>query len=143
QDPWPPTRRQQRIPQELRRIRLDQDLGLEVQPCRVAEILVGRPRIAVNAAMLAPSIGIEADLEADVWTIVRGDDAARPVGQVFGAWPAQGGEILVVRFHLIELQFMVGRLEAIGRVEPCSATPWCWNRRPAHSMLTPFISTTI
>ena len=124
QHPRLPLWRRQRLPQQIRRVLLHEDLRLEIQTGRVAQELVGRPRVAVNTAMFTSSIGIDAHLEPDIRAVVLGDDRARPVGQVLGSWPAQGREIVLVLLHLVELELVMGRLEAVGRVVPRPATSW-------------------
>ena len=65
--------------QQLRRVRLHEQLGFEIEPGRQAEIGVGRPREAIDAAVLAAAIGIDRAVEGDVRRIVAGDDLARRV----------------------------------------------------------------
>ena len=48
------------------RLLLDQDPGLEVEPRREPEVLVAGPGVAVDAAVLAAAVGVEAEAEADV-----------------------------------------------------------------------------
>ena len=45
------------------------------RPAEKPEIFVGRPGVAVDAAVLAAAIGIDARVEADVGAVVVGDDA--------------------------------------------------------------------
>ena len=54
---------------------LHQDPAFEIQPGGEAEVFVGRPGIAINAAVFASAIGIDAGIEADVGTVVIGNDA--------------------------------------------------------------------
>jgi hypothetical protein len=63
--------------QQLAGLGLEIDLGLEIQAGRVAQIGVGRPGVAVDAAVAAAAIGIDRTLEADVGTVVAGDDGPR------------------------------------------------------------------
>ena len=63
--------------QRLRRIGLGEQLGLEIEPGRQAEKGVGRPRKAIDAAVLAAPIGIDRPVEADIRGFVPGDDAPR------------------------------------------------------------------
>ena len=89
-------RRRQFLFQQRRRIRLGEQLRFEIQSRRQPEIGVGRPREAVDAAMLAAAIGIDRTVEADVGRVVAGDHLARGVErdrglerrQVFQALPA-------------------------------------------------------
>ncbi len=67
--------------QQLGRFRLDEQLGFEIEPGRETKIGVGRAREAVDAAVLAAAIGIDRAVEADVGTIVAGNDLAGGVGR--------------------------------------------------------------
>ena len=77
-----PLLRVQLLAQQRRRVFLDQDLRLEVEPRGEAEVLVRGAREAVDAAVLAAAIRIDAGVEADVRTVVRGDDRPRRIAQV-------------------------------------------------------------
>ena len=84
---------------ELRReqlggVGLEQDLGLEIEAGREAEIGVGRPREAVDAAVLAAAIGIDRAVEADVGRGVARDDGARGVAR---QCRAQRRQFLIIR----------------------------------------------
>ena len=70
-------RRRQFALQHLRRALLDENLGLEIEAGRIADIGVGGPRVAIDAAMLAAAIGIDRAVEADVGRVVARDDASR------------------------------------------------------------------
>jgi hypothetical protein len=59
-----------------------QNLALEVQARGEAKVLVRRTSVAVDAAMAASSVGINAGIEADIGTVVPGDDRTRNVSQV-------------------------------------------------------------
>ena len=61
---------------------LHEDLGLEVEPGRQAQVLVGGPRVAVDAAVLTAAVGVEAGPEGDVGALVARDRGARRVAQV-------------------------------------------------------------
>ena len=65
--------------QKLRRLRLHEQLRLEVEAGRQAEIGVRRPREAIDAAVLAAAIGIDRAVERDVRRVVARDDLARRV----------------------------------------------------------------
>src|SRR5579864_275231 len=62
--------------QQLGPVLLDEDAALEIESRREAEIGVGRPRIAIDAAVLAATIGIDRTIEADIGRIVPRNDAA-------------------------------------------------------------------
>ena len=79
--------------QQLRRVRLEQKLRLEIEAGRQAEIGVGRPRETIDAAMLAAAIGIDRAVERDVGRAVPRDDGAR---RVFHHLRAQGRRRLVL-----------------------------------------------
>ena len=68
--------RRQFLFQQIGCFRLHQQLGFEIEPGRQAEIGVGRPREAVDAAMLAAAIGIDRAVEADVGRVVAGNNLA-------------------------------------------------------------------
>src|SRR5438132_7342371 len=63
--------------EELRSIRLGEELGFEVEPWREIEIRVRRPRVAIDASVLASLIRIDRLREPDVGRVVAGDDGAR------------------------------------------------------------------
>ena len=63
--------------QRLGGIGLGEQLGLEVEPRRQPEKGVGRPREAVDAAMLAAPVRVDRAVEADIGGFVAGDDAPR------------------------------------------------------------------
>src|SRR5690606_21086327 len=75
----------QLLAQQCRRVALDHDLGLEIEPGREAEISMGRPREAVDAAMLAATIGVDRAVEGDVGGVVPGDDAAGGIRMQYSA----------------------------------------------------------
>jgi hypothetical protein len=60
----------QRFAQFLGRVHLGNDLGLEVEPRRHVEVAVGRPREAVDAAVLAAAVRVDRDVEVNVGRIV-------------------------------------------------------------------------
>ena len=80
-----------------------EQLGLEIEPRRQPEIGMGRPREAVDAAMLAAAIGVDRAVEGDVRRLVAGDDGLRRVDAdggaqrrqvvVFGRIPAVSGAL--------------------------------------------------
>ena len=71
--------RRQFLFQQLRRIGLGEQFRFEIEPRRQAEKSVGRPRKAVDAAMLATPVGVDRTVEADIRRIVAGDDLARGI----------------------------------------------------------------
>ena len=71
--------RRQLLFQQLRRIGLGEQLRFEIEPRRQAEIGVGRPREAVDAAMLAAPVGVDRAVEADIGRIVAGDHLSRGI----------------------------------------------------------------
>jgi len=70
--------------QQRWRVVLDEDLGLEVEAGREAERFVRRTRETIAAAVLASAIRVDAELEADVRTVVSRDDRPRVVAQQLG-----------------------------------------------------------
>src|SRR4051812_30553157 len=71
-----------------------------------------RPRVTVNATMLASAIRIDAVLESDVGAVVVRDDRARRVAKEFRRWRDRQ----LVRIEIVELRFEVDRLESIRRI---------------------------
>ena len=65
--------------EQRRRLRLVEDAGLEIEAGRQAEIGVARPRIAIDAAVLAAAIRVDRAVEADIGRVVAGDDRARRI----------------------------------------------------------------
>ena len=63
--------------QQRGRGRLGIEAALEVEPRRQAEPGVGRPRIAVDASMLAAPVGVDRAVEAEIGRVVARDDLAR------------------------------------------------------------------
>ena len=72
-------RRRELFLQQHRRVRLHEQLGLEIEPGREPEIGVRRPREAIDAAMLAAAIGIDRAVEGNVGRLIARDDLARGV----------------------------------------------------------------
>ena len=105
----PPARRRELRPQQLRRIFFDEDLRLEVQPRRESQVLVIGSRVAVDAAVLAPPVRVEAGVEANVGAAVARDQRTRRVPQQARLWRRVVGVPPAVA---LDCQ----RLEAIGRV---------------------------
>ena len=65
--------------QQLRRMRLHEQLRFEIEARRQAEIGVRRPGETIDAAVLAAAIGIDRAVEGNVGGIVAGDDLPRRV----------------------------------------------------------------
>lgn len=59
-----------------------QDLALEIQTRREAQVFVRRTSKAINASMTASPVRVDAGVEADVRTVVAGDDRTGDVTQV-------------------------------------------------------------
>src|SRR6266849_1780130 len=62
--------------EQRRRLRLIEDAGLEIEAGRQPEIGVARPRVTINAAMLAAAIGVDRAVEADIGRVVARNDRA-------------------------------------------------------------------
>ena len=92
-----PGRCRQRFPQQLRRVPLDQDLPLEVQPRGEPQLLVRGTGVAVDAPVLAAPIRVDRGLEGHVGTPVAGHD--RPRG-VFQELRAELAGVSLLRVHL-------------------------------------------
>src|SRR5919112_699159 len=68
--------------QQLGGVLFNQDPALKIQPRREAEVFVVRAGEAVDAAMAASPVRVDARVEADVGAVVAGDDRTRGVTQV-------------------------------------------------------------
>ncbi len=101
------TRRGQLLLQQIRGTFLHQDSGLEIEAGREAEILVVRPRIAIGAAVLAATIGIDAGVEGEVLRSVPGDDGLRVVPQKLGGTLPPGG-LLRREVHVKGIEAVLG-----------------------------------
>src|SRR5262249_47734896 len=91
---------------------LHQNLRLEIEPGGKAEKLVRGPRIAIDAAVLAAAIGIDAGVETDVGTVVRGDDRARRIAQINRARRAPFLDVRLVIDDVLELPETILRFPA-------------------------------
>ena len=74
QDLRPPAGRGKFLPQQRGRIFLHHDLRFKIESGGKAEVLMGRPGVTINAAMFAAAIRIDAGAEADIGTVVPGND---------------------------------------------------------------------
>ena len=74
-----PRLRQELLAQERRGVLLHENLALEVHARRQAEVLVIRPRVAVDAAVLAAAVRVEIHGHPDVRAVVVAQDAFRGV----------------------------------------------------------------
>jgi hypothetical protein len=77
----PPWRFQFRA-QQFRGIGFHHYFAFEIEAGRKPEILVCRPRVTINAAVLAPAIRIQARFESDVRTRIAGDNRFRSVAKI-------------------------------------------------------------
>ncbi len=71
--------------QQVRRIVLGEQLGLEIEAGRQTEEGMCRPRETVDAAVLAAAIGVDRAVERNVGRLVARDHAAAGVGEHLGA----------------------------------------------------------
>ncbi len=115
-DPRPPGRLRQLGAQEPRRIGFDQDARLEVHSSRPAEEFVARSRIAIDAAVLAAAVGVEAGVEAEVGTVVVREDGARAVGEEARGGPGRGRTVIIARAVRIVVAGEPQRLEAVADI---------------------------
>ena len=97
------------LAQKLGRIRLREQLRLEIDACREIQIPVRRPRVAVDAAVLAAAVRIDRLLEMDVRRIVAADDRARALLGHDGIRPRRR---LVLAIPAVVLARARDRLEA-------------------------------
>jgi hypothetical protein len=73
--------RRQLLFQQPRRVRLVEQLGLEIEPGREIQVRVRRPGITINATVLAAAIRIDRLVERNVRRLIATDDRARRLGQ--------------------------------------------------------------
>ena len=71
--------RRQLPPQNLRRLGSRHQFGLEIQPRREPQIGMGRPREAIDAAMLAAPVRVDRPVERQIGRAVVGDQPPRPL----------------------------------------------------------------
>ena len=105
-------RRRELALEQFRRVRLHEQLRLEIEPGREPHIGVGRAREAVDAAVLAAAIRIDRAVEADVGGVVARDDLAR---LLLGDGRLEGGQLLDRAPAVVEGDAR-GRLVAARRV---------------------------
>ena len=67
--------------EQIRRIELGEQLGLEVEPRRQPEIGVRRSRVTVDASVLAAAIGIDRPVEPEIRGGIAHDHAATVIGR--------------------------------------------------------------
>jgi hypothetical protein len=93
-----PRRAVERFAQKLGGARLDDNLAIEVGASAEAQVLVAGARITIAARMLAASIGVDAEFEAQIGAVVARQDRARVVlvnlEARFGRF---GGQVLHLR----------------------------------------------
>src|SRR5207247_5573553 len=80
------------------------------EACGKAEVLVRRPRVAIDAAVLAAAIRIDTRLKPDVGTVVGSDDGTSIIAQELGG---RAGSLLIG--PAIGVAIVANQLEAIGR----------------------------
>ena len=112
-----PTRRRKFVLEKLGGVFLHHNAALEIDSGGEAEIFVRRSRVAINATVLAAAIRIDARLEADIRTVVVGDDCPGEITQINRA---AGRPIRIVLIFRIGLE--VESLEAVGRIVGCAAS---------------------
>ena len=98
------------LAQQLGRVFLDHDARLEIQAGGEAEILVRGPRVAVDAAVLAAAIRIDAELEADVRAVVAVENRAAMVAEEL-----RRRQRVFLRIP-IHVALEMNLLEAVGRI---------------------------
>ena len=108
QHPRPPGAPGERGAEQLGRTVLDEDPALEVESGRESQVLVGRPGVAVDAAVLAAAVGVERCVEAQIRTSVPGYDRPGAVRNELGPGPFFAP---VPGFH-----FDMDRFETVRRV---------------------------
>jgi hypothetical protein len=78
--------------------------------------------VAIGTTVRTPTIGIDAEPEWNVWTVVLTDDALRFVGQVRRLGTAQTVVELVIVLNLLKVRFSMNRLEPIWWAEVSPTT---------------------
>ena len=71
--------------QQRRRVRLEHESSLEIEAGRESEVRVARPRVAVDAPVLAAAVRIDGAVERDVRGVVVADDSAARIRREGGA----------------------------------------------------------
>src|SRR5581483_1577078 len=105
---------------------LHEDPRLEVETGRHSEILVRRAREAVDAAVLATAIGIDARFEADVRAVVVGDDRADRIAEIDRPRRAVVAFVILIAdvFQRLELVLRIpARTAASDRAHASTAVP--------------------
>src|SRR5678815_4407568 len=74
-----PRLREKLVSKENRRVFLDEDLALKIDPRRKAEVLVIRPGIAIDTAVLAAAVRVEIDRHPGIRAVVVAQDALRGI----------------------------------------------------------------
>ena len=120
-----PSRRLQFGAQQLRRIGFHHDLAFEIEAGGKPEIFVGRPRITINAAVLAAAIRIQARFKANIRTVIAGDDRSRSVAKILRRAPrlslrSRRIDIDDVDVGQIDMQFFESICRAPGRATPAN-----------------------
>ena len=92
------------------RVRFDHDPGFEIKAGRESKVLMERPRVAVNAAVLAAAVRIDAGFEAHVRAVVVSDNGA---GGVLEKLRARQRILFGIP---VGVGFEVDFLEPVGRI---------------------------
>src|SRR5689334_14374834 len=102
------------LAQQFDGVVLDQDFGLEIEPCIHAQRFVPRPSVAIRAAVLAAAVGIDAEAKADIGAVVLANEGGGVVRQERRFRLALGGEQFVIGRKLLVVGLGVYGFEAIG-----------------------------
>ena len=83
---------------------------------------MGRPRVTINAAVLAAAIWIQARFETDVGTVVPSDDRLRPIPKILCRTPrlllSRRIKIDTINVGHIDMQLFEPICRAPGRATP-------------------------
>ena len=101
-------------------------------PAEKLEVLVGRPSIAINAAVLAAAVGVQVVSERDVRAVVLGEDRLTGVAKEQGSRARVFGRVVLRQRHPPREW-----LEAVGRILRRPTTPNGWKRCSEHSITIP------
>jgi hypothetical protein len=105
-----PSRRREFLAQQARRVLLDHDARLEIQPGGKSKILVRVPRVTIGATMLAAAIRVDARAEGNVRAVVVSDDGRGSIAQ------EQRPHRRIVRRIPIGIALQRDFLKATGRI---------------------------
>ena len=111
---WLPLRRHQFPTQQLRSVAFYENAGLKIQARRESEVFVGWASVAIDTAVLTPSIRVQAVFETHIGAVISGNDALAAVVDEFGRRP----EILAFEFFWKKMDGFEPIAGIVGRTSP-------------------------